>query len=112
MSLTPQAVKERVWGPFPTLRAILETKALPESYFGSSSASNNIFEELQRLLEIAIIVKENATAIAESSKAEVRGQRLLTDLRHLQEAYRLPMTIFQDASEEIERIVRKVRENC
>lgn len=66
MSLTPQALKERVWGPFPTLRTILETKAIPEHYYGASSASKNIFDQLQNFLKIAILVKENASAIAET----------------------------------------------
>lgn len=112
MSLTPQAIKARVWGRFPTLRAILEAKAIPEEYYGASSASHNIFDELRNLLEIAIVVKENTSAISATKMEGGHNERLLADLRHLHEAYKFPMKFFQDAIEEIETIARKVRESC
>lgn len=82
---------------------ILEAKAIPDHYYGSSSVSDNSFDELQRLFKISILLRQNIAAITDALRAEgVHREQLVVDLRHLREAYRWAITIFQDATKEID----------
>ncbi len=56
--LTERGVQERKWRPFPALRRALEEKHLSEEYIGWTSVSDNIFEQLPRLLEIALLARD------------------------------------------------------
>ena len=44
---------------FPMLGRALGGKRIPDHYFGYSSASDNEFDEIQRLMRISILVREN-----------------------------------------------------
>lgn len=82
---------------------ILEGKDIPVHYYGPSTASDNTFDHLRRLFEISILVRENASGITKTLRAEgIQRERLAADLRHLQEAYRWAAAIFQDAALEID----------
>jgi len=42
--LTEEVSRERKWGQFPVLRKALEGKRVPDSYYGPTSVSDNMFE--------------------------------------------------------------------
>ena len=70
MSLTHHAYQERMWGPFPSLRKVLEKREVPGEYYGLTSADDNEFEFMRRLMEIAILVNEHKTHILEFTNAD------------------------------------------
>ena len=57
--LTEEAMWEREWEGFPRLGELLGGKQIPDHYFGYSSASDNAFDEIHRLMRISILVREN-----------------------------------------------------
>ncbi len=61
-------VRERKWGPFPALRRALEEKHLSEEYIGWTSVSDNIFEQLPRLLEIALLARDFKDGVGETAR--------------------------------------------
>jgi len=61
--LTDKARHERKWSWIPTLGQFLSSKEIPERYFGVSSTSDNHFDRVRRLMEIAILIKENYTEL-------------------------------------------------
>ncbi len=56
--LTNEAMEERKWGRFPSLRKALANKTPPPAYYGPTSASETISDEMGRLLEISAIAME------------------------------------------------------
>jgi len=85
MSLTVKAERERKWGPFPALRKALEDKQVPSSYYGLTSASDNMFDAMIRLIEIAVLTSEYEDEI--KTTALSTGQEdMYRDLRRLEEA--------------------------
>ena len=74
--LTDKALAERMWGPFPALRIILESKRVPDRYFGPTSVSDNVFDKMERLLIMAILVRENRRDIVEALKSKLPGDEL------------------------------------
>jgi hypothetical protein len=105
VSLTPEALRERMWGEFPALRMILESKSIPDHHYGYSSVSDNTFEQMQRLLKISILVRENTAAITEALRAEgIHRKQLLVDLHHLREAFRWAGTMFHNAAKVIDNV--------
>jgi hypothetical protein len=82
--LTDEAVRERMWGPFPALRRILETKAVPDRYHGSTSVSDNVFSQIERLLTMAILLHENRGEVLETLKSQIASaeSRERSQLRH------------------------------
>jgi len=57
--LSEKALRERKWGSLPALRKVLENKELPPEFHGISSVSDNIFEELSRLVEVVSLSREH-----------------------------------------------------
>ena len=56
--LTEEGSRERVWGKYPSLRKALENKRIPDSYYGPTSISDNMFDAMVRFVTIAILVRE------------------------------------------------------
>jgi hypothetical protein len=102
--LTEKAQSDRKWGWLPALRLILESKRVPERYFGASSASDNIFDRLRRLIEIDILVQENRTQIIEKLGSESRDQ-IMWDLHRLREAFRDAKNELQASEERVGNIM-------
>ena len=57
--LTEEAMWAREWEGFPRLGELLGGKRIPDHYFGYSSASDNVFDEIHRLMRISSLVREN-----------------------------------------------------
>ena len=99
MSLTTEAVNERKWMRFPTLAALLSSKQLGVEWTGSTSASDNIFREVERLLEIHALVSDNEVEIRSLISSQI-GNPLRDDLMRLSEALNWVSQKFAHASEE------------
>ena len=57
--LTEEDSRERMWGEYPSLRKALENKRIPDSYFGPTSISDNMFDAMVRSVTIAILVRQH-----------------------------------------------------
>lgn len=57
--LTREALVERKWKPYPALRIVLEDKSVDSRYYGPTSVSDNIFSQMSRLIEVAILIVEH-----------------------------------------------------
>ena len=93
--LTSEAIQERKWGEFPELRKVLQARRVPDGYYGPSSVSDNIFNQLQRLAEVAVIVKECQTVVAEAATPQNLRQ-LTADLHRLEQAFHFGASFFKD----------------
>jgi hypothetical protein len=107
--LTEEAVRERMWGPFPTLRRILESKPVPDRYHGPTSVSDTVFSQIERLLTMAILLHENRREVLQalqsqpSDESQKRSQSMLRqDLDQLHHALWRGATLFEAAMNDIE----------
>lgn len=107
MSLTEKAMAQRTWGAFPALRTILETKKMPDYYYGASSASDSMFDHFQRILQMSILIKENRDVVQESLKRADQShlEHLIKDLSRVQHDLRRVISICQNATEEIDQLI-------
>lgn len=82
--LTESALRKRKWGPFPALRQVLETAPPSTRHYGFTSVSDNVFDQLQRLVDIASRAEEQKDALlaAVRKRPELRSQ-MIDDLRRL-----------------------------
>jgi hypothetical protein len=107
--LTEKARTERMCGPFPALRMILESKRVPDRYFGPTSVSDNVFNKIQRLLIMAVLVHENRSDVVEALKSEPPGDgsrlaqaNLKQDLETLHRAFCWGSRVFEAAINDLE----------
>lgn len=56
--LTEEDSRERMWGEYPSLTKALENRRIPDSYYGPTSISDNMFDAMVRSVTIAILVSE------------------------------------------------------
>ena len=63
MSLTPEGYYHRKWGKFPELGKLLGKKRLSDHWFGRTSASDNIFDQISRFHDISALVQDNEVEI-------------------------------------------------
>jgi hypothetical protein len=64
--LTERALYERKWSRFPELGKLLDGKCLSAKWTGYSSVSDNIFDQVARLLEIYAAVDDNSKEIEQT----------------------------------------------
>ena len=107
--LTEKAMRERMWGQFPALRMILEPKRVPDQYYGPTTVSDNVFDRVQRLLTMAILVHENRRELLQSLKSEFSSREaderlmmLRRDLEHLHDKFCRGSELFEAAISELE----------
>ena len=60
---------ERKWGHFPSVGKLVGDKKIPARYFGPTSISDNIFQYLNRLAEVAVVVEEYAEIIKNQTES-------------------------------------------
>lgn len=109
MSLTEEAYEERKWGPFPALRQTLATKQIPDRYFGLTSASDNMFARLDRLLQISILVEEYGDEIAGAAQ-DVGVRETIEDVERLEEMLRHAARMFEDMAGRARSVAANVYE--
>jgi hypothetical protein len=81
--LTDRAIEERKWGQFPELRKALLTSRVPTDYYGPTSVSDNLVSRLERLAEVAVIVKECRTVVEQAANPKNLRQ-IAEDLNRLE----------------------------
>lgn len=57
--LTEEDSRERMWGEYPSLTKALENRRIPDSYYGPTSISDNMFDAMVRSVTIAILVRQH-----------------------------------------------------
>ena len=82
--LSEEGFRERKWGRFPALRKALEDKSIPNSYYSPISVSDNTFEALHRLVEIAILAREHESVVRKTAQS-VGPKEMYRDLHLLQD---------------------------
>jgi hypothetical protein len=89
MSLTHEGYQNRMWRGLPELRKILEDKKIMDSnhriYWGLTSAGDNLFDYINRLLKILILVDENKEEIIENTN-ENTYEQYIKEIHNLVEA--------------------------
>jgi hypothetical protein len=108
MSLTEKGYRERKWGPFPALRQALEDKKIPFKYNGLTSAHDNMFEAMDRLIEISILVVEYEKDIRETAQS-VGREEIYKDLENLFTELEGAAHFFERKIEEIRRKMEELR---
>ena len=103
MSLTAEGYRERKWGAFPALRKALEDKHVPPNYYGASSASDNMFEYMSRLIEIAVLTEEYGNDI-KATAVSVGREDMYRDLLNLKEALEDASRFFKRTSDMVQRL--------
>jgi hypothetical protein len=100
MSLTEEGYRERKWGHFPALRKVLESKSVPAKYYGPLSDSDNLFDAMERLIEIAVLTVEYGSDIQEAAISVGRNE-MRVDLKRLEKS-------LEEASYFIKRRIEEV----
>lgn len=103
MSLTEEGYRERKWRSYPALRQALEDKRIPSNYFGPTSASDNMFDAMGRLLDISVLVVEFKNHIEETAQITGR-EEMYKDLRRLEADLKQAMYFFERKIEELRTI--------
>jgi hypothetical protein len=110
MSLTHQAYQERMWGPFPAIRKVLEKREVPGEYYGLTSIDDNEFEFMRRMTEIAILVNEHKTHLIAFTNAD-NVKEVYEDLDRLVELLKRASSYFNNKADSIYAISRDLTNN-
>ena len=94
--LTEKAIRDRKWGAFPALRILLEKHPIPLNYYGPTSVSDNIFLQLNRSAEIAVVFKEHARNCSQETTKPAILHQLLKDFERLESQLRWAASFFID----------------
>ncbi len=100
MSLTAEAYRERKWAHFPALRKVLEDKQVPPNYYGLTSVSDNMFDAMIRLMEIAVLADEYENDI-KATVVSVGREDMYRDLRNLEKALEDASCLFKRFSDKV-----------
>ena len=103
MSLTEEAYRERKWGSFPILRKAIEDKKIPDQYYGWSSVSDNMFDRMARILEIAVLMHEFQNDIVELANSGC-AMELHKDLDHIEYILNDARSFFTNAIDHIRKL--------
>ncbi len=101
--LTAKAYQDRKWGFFPALRQVLEDKKIPSEYYGLTSVSDNMFESMNRLLEISVLVIEYEKHIKEIAQS-VGREEMSRDLLRLGKLLEQTSDFFKRKVEEVHAV--------
>ncbi len=94
--LTERAGYERKWRRFPELGRLLDDKQLSVQWTEATSVSDTIFDEMNRLLTIFALVKDNEKVIAQAIAD--KGDPIRADLVELSRGLRWASEKFAEAS--------------
>lgn len=99
--LTDEAIRHRKWGLYPALRKALENKKISDSYYGLTSASDNIFDRMVRLAEIATLLREFRQDVIDTAQSTGEEQ-MYKDLQELEHGLLYYSDFFRKAAGEVE----------
>ena len=109
MCLTEKAYQERKWGSFPTLRKALEDKKIPGHYFGMTSADDNMFDAMGRLLDIAVLFDEFKGYVKETANS-LGVEKMCEDLKTLENALERARGFFEGSIRNVRMVARSIRD--
>ena len=107
--LTTESLQKRKWGRFPAMRKALEDKRIPDTYYGPTSVSDNVFDSLSRLVEIAILVHEYESSIRDTAQI-VGKQQMWDDLLSFRTNWRAHLLDFDNTQMKLESYARVCRQ--
>jgi hypothetical protein len=111
--LTEHAANERKWGPFPTLRQVLEVAPASNRHSPLVSTWDNVFDQLHRLIDIACRSEEQKEAVLEFARErpELQAQiaKELVELRSwldviLRDAFKREIDSVSELCDEVRRL--------
>jgi hypothetical protein len=105
--LTTRALYERKWRHFPELGKALSDKPLSVEWTGSSSISDNIFDQVVRLLEIYALVDEHDQHIERALSDPDNSVK--EELFELSRRLALVADRFAEASHQVKERARRAR---
>ncbi len=98
--LTEEALRQRKWGPFPALRKAIESKRVPDSYYGPTSVSDNVFERMSRFLGIAILAHEYSNVVKQTADS-VGVEAMRRDLQKLEREIEAASSFLKQQAENV-----------
>lgn len=107
MSLTDKAMFDRIWGPYPTIANLISNKRLDNvRWTGQTTASNNIFEEITRIIEIQALVQGHSDEIKAHIIIESNLDKgnLICELNQLEDAIHRISNELRSFAEDIKKI--------
>ena len=99
MSITEEALYERMWGKFPELARLLDKKQESDIY---SSVSDNIYEQMNRYFQIFRLIQGNKDNIRQN--VFDRDELIHEELEELSKILKYFASRFDDASCEISKL--------
>ena len=108
MSLTAGGLSERTWGHFPHLRKAIEDKRIPSTYYGHTSASDNEFDRMHRLMEVVTLVGEFEREIKETAISVGRDE-MCDDLMNLMDELKTASSFFENRIEKMRELYNTLR---
>ncbi len=102
--LTEEAIRERKWGPYPTLRQVLENKKLPSNFYGLTSVSDTMFDRIDRLIKIAILI-DNYKANIKNAVPTLGRDELSKDLYDVQSELERTAEYFRDMGQHVHSLL-------
>ena len=105
--MSDYGIQERKWGEFPTLRVALQDKRIPDEYYGPTSASKNIFNRLECLLEVSILAFEHADLVKETARS-VGQEGMQRDLNRLRDELDAAAAFFRQQAEDVRSLNSKL----
>jgi len=109
--LTNEALHDRKWARFPALSSVLGEYPVPSHHYGFSSVSDNVFNQLTRLLEIASTVQQHADVVQAVTDTEI-AMRLPDDLNHLTNELQEASRLFAMHAEFVQRLCHDTHEQA
>lgn len=107
--LSEKALRERKWGSFPALRKVLENKDLPPEYHGTSSVSDNIFEEISRLAEIVSLSHEHHDDLVIVAKTDVGSREAICrELLNLRDRFLRASSFFDQQISVVDKLCEEL----
>lgn len=106
--LTDQTLYERKWGRYPSLERLLGAHQVPDNYYGWSSVSENVFDFLVRVAEIAAVTKDHAVILRGATDPQL-AKSLPDELHELKLELQAAARFF---TEHAEVVHSPLRETC
>lgn len=103
MCLTEQGYIDRMWGNLPTLGRLVGGKRPKDHWYGPSTASDNVFESMSRLMEVYAVVVDSRKELT-STNNESEEKNFVKDLENLASMLRHAAGIYQNAADEIKTL--------
>ena len=104
--LTNEALYKRKWGPYPSLGTLLGKHPVPEHLYGWSSISDNVFNRLTRVAEVALTTKEHAALLLDTTDPQLI-QRLPEDLHALESELQGAAHFFTEQAEVVRSLLHE-----